>query len=36
VSYDNGKVIYINYLNREYVTKQGVHIPAQNYLVADR
>ena len=36
VSYDNGKVIYINYLNREYVTKQGVHIPAKNYLVADR
>ena len=36
IIYDNGKVIYINYLNREYVTKQGVHIPAKNYLVADR
>lgn len=36
VIYDNGKTIYINYLNNEYVTEQGIHIPAQDYFVADR
>lgn len=36
VTYDNGKTIYVNYLNKEYVTEQGIHIPAQNYFVADK
>ena len=35
VTYDNGKTIYVNYLNEEYVTGQGVHIPAQSYCVAE-
>ena len=36
VTYDNGKTIYVNYLNQEYVTEQGLVIPASDYLVADR
>ncbi len=35
VTYDNGKTIYVNYLNEEYVTGQGLHIPAQSYFVAN-
>ena len=32
-SYDNGKQIYVNYNNEDYVTEKGVTVPAGGYAV---
>lgn len=34
-SYDNGVKIYVNYNNEDYVTEEGVSVPAGGYAVEE-